>query len=281
MATNIFLKGYLSYIAVFCAFLLSGCLYSTGHFNTGKLLEAGQSNTLVGIGKVHNVSFVCPEGNDWHSYSDTTGYNCLRSRFDGLPSIDSGSLPKQRKWETLPKIGFEYRLGIFNAFGPFLGADFGMHYEAPTAPISAEFDIRIGFPSPKNLDINHTLSAGWGIGLWADNSYFLEYALSKEWKKFLFFSNYRLTYLATQAADLQRTSDSLRFFRNQKSINQISFGAKWDWPEIFLLPDFIIPQIIVTYPIALVDDSYGYAYPKTYLKTSSWDYNLGIGWHFK
>jgi len=162
--------------------------------------------------------------------------------------------------------------------GPFPGVEMGLHLESPTNPVSGEFDLQLGLPVPAGRPYHHSLSAGWGIGIWADNSYFLEYAASRSWGGNEFFGNYRATYLASQLADLNGSVEARKFRLNRRLIHQSSLGFKWTLPEIPVVPDFIVPEVGLTYPLAPTGTD---AIPDWVLDDRAWDLSLGIGWHFR
>jgi hypothetical protein len=188
------------------------------------------------------------------------------------------TLPYIKTWSRSFKTSLGYRLGISGRWGPFTGAEIGLHLEAPTNPVTGEFDMKLGLPAPKKFHVHHSLSAGWGIGVWADNSYFLEYALSHSLGESSLFGNYRATQLASQISDLGNAEKNRKFDSHQRLIHQASIGFTWSLPEISILPDFVSPQVILTYPMGPTGDG---KIPEYLLKESVWDLNMGLGWRFK
>jgi hypothetical protein len=241
---------------VACVFLLTGCLYSTAHFNAGRVLEPGRTSLTLGGGGSKTLSFGCEFSREYngYDYSDSTGSHCVEfeNRIDsnGVNAFVQDTTPAKKLWHPGTKYSLDYRLGILGKWGPFPGADIGLHFEAPTNPATGEFDFRLGLPVPGKRPWHHSLSAGWGIGVWADNSYFLEYALSRSWGENALFANYRATHLATQFADLVDAETDRRFAIHPRLIHQASLGFDWELPEIPVIPDFIVPQAILTYPLA-------------------------------
>lgn len=261
------------------ACFLSGCLYTTHHFNSGRLLEAGRTSLALGAGRSRTVDYGCPDGN-WNSFiyesEDSTGSRCLRWR-DGYAMPDT--LSYVHGWNAAWKGSLGYRLGVHGPFGPFAGAEIGLHLEAPTNPATAEFDVKVGLPVPGNRPYHHSLSAGFGIGAWADNSYFCEYALSRAFGASDLFVNYRATYLATQITYLKGAEDKRRFDSRQRFINQASAGFYWRLPDIPVLPDFAVPLVILTYPLAPTGEDK--PPPEYLLDDHVWDFGFGIGWNFR
>jgi len=264
-------------------FVLSSCLYTTHHFNTGQLLEPGNTTVTLGAGLSHSADITCPDG----YYGDV-----IRDSTRALKCIQSGSnivlngVPTQRSPTYIDPLSasnsfvngsLSYRLGISGKAGFLTGLEMGMHIEGPTNPISGEFDLQMGLRAPKFLDY-HSFSLGWSIGAWADNSYFIEYAASKLIYANPLFFNVRETYLATQRGD-QDSSTTLKKFRSKRRwISQASIGWKWTLPTIVIVPDFIIPEIGITFPLAPTGTD---PIPELFLHKMDWNLSFGFGWNFK
>lgn len=269
---------------VACACLLSGCLYSTQHFNTGRLLEPGQSSATLGAGTLRALEYGCAGGWNVYPFTDSTGTHCVVYRFEGsagsngdfTQSIDT--LDQERTWSIAPKASLGYRVGVSGKWGFFTGTEIGLHLEAPTNPVSGEFDLNLGLPVPEGKPYHHSLSAGWGIGIWADNSWFLEYAFSRSWGGNDMFAGYRGTYLASQISDLDDSEGDRRFGSKRRFIHQADFGFKWILPDIPVVPDFIVPMAVLSYPLAPFHTD---AVPDDVLDDHLWDVSLGMGWQFK
>jgi hypothetical protein len=271
-----------------CVFLLSGCLYTTHHFNTGRLLEPGQSSLTLGAGPFHSLDYGCPEASGAYNYgtyeiTDSTGTHCMGSTqfIDSIGNMNyrSDSVPHVHAWNSTLKGSLGYRLGVHGPFGPFAGAEIGLHLEGPTNPASAEFDLKLGLPLPKGIPFHHSLSGGLGIGAWADNSYFGEYALSRAFGANDLFVNYRATYLASQLSDLDKSESRRHFQTRRRLIHQASLGFLWTLPDIPVLPDFLVPLVVLTYPLAPVGTD---TPPPDYLLDDRvWDFSIGMGWTFK
>lgn len=262
---------------------LSGCLYSTQHFNNGRLLEPGHTRLSLGGGISHFPTFDCPDGWYYEAKEGETASQCFGNiqTFNaetGNFESKTDTLAPHTTWYSIPKIGLDYRLGVSGKWGPFTGTDIGLHLEGPTNPVTAEFDVRVGLPIPAKLALQHSLSTGWMIGAWADNSYFMEYAISRTWNDNCLFGNYRFTYLATQPADLGNSVREFYFLHKRRIIHQTSLGFTWNLPKILIVPDFITPQVILTYPLAPFGEQ---QVPEYILDDRTFDFNLGMGWHFK
>jgi hypothetical protein len=266
--------------AVVLALLLNGCLYTTHHFNSGRLLEPGHSAVTLGYGQSRTVGYGCADAPDVYDHSDSTGRYCIRDRqiYGGEVSGQGPDTSRpEAKSTPMSNASLGYRLGIHGRFGPFTGAEIGLHLEAPTSPASAEFDLKLGLPLPEGVPYRHSLSAGWGIGAWADNSWFLEYAASRAFGESDLFVNYRAGYLATQAGEITSNSAKNTFRRNPRWIHQAAFGFRWTLPAIPVVPDFLIPQIGLTYPLAPGSES---DVPAFVLDDRMWSFALGMGWGY-
>lgn len=265
-----------------CIVLLgfSGCLYTTHHFNTGQLLEPGNTSVTLGAGLSHNVSLGCPEGGWEEPYKDTKGsFICsyASTTVDTLGNAVYSNKDAISINESIVNGSFSYRLGVSGKAGPFTGLELGMHIEAPTNPISGEFDLQMGLPAPKILSY-HSLSLGWSIGAWADNSYFMEYAASRMLYASPVFLNIRETYLATQPGEQDSATTLRKFHSKRRWITQVNAGWKWNLPEIRIVPDFIVPELGLTFPLAPIGID---PIPEKYLKKSAWNFSFGFGWNFK
>jgi hypothetical protein len=264
---------------MFAGCLFSGCLYTTHHFNSGRLLEPGQTAVTFGYGKAQIYDLACAD-REAYVYSDSTGEHCQRYYGGNEFTGPADSMAKARpilEETSIPKGSFAYRLGVRGAWGPFTGVEMGWKLEAPTNPISAEFDFKFGLPVPHALPFRHSLSAGWIVGNWSDNSWFSEYAVNGPFGESCLYGNYRVTYLATQYQDLEYAFEKWHFISNQKFIHQVATGFYWKLPDVVLLPDFLSPQVIATFPVVPAFAKI----PHAYLSDYAWGINLGIGWDFK
>ena len=83
----------------------------------------------------------------------------------------------------------------------------------------------------------HSLSGGWILGSWADNSFFTEYAASRAFgagdPAHALYASYRLTYLATQLGEAVRTDTLVnRFDHHRRFAHQASAGFNFRMPAI-------------------------------------------------
>lgn len=266
-------------LGVACMLLWNGCLYSSHHFGGGRLLEPGRSSFALGAGAYSAMSIGCAD------YSESlirTGSGPRCERWD-MGGIDSNGMPVYGQ-DTVaaslesgygPGASLGWRLGLAGAFGPFRGAELGIHLEAPTNPVTAEFDLKVGLPAPAG-SFRHALAAGWGIGMWADNTWFGEYAASREFGRHSLIGNYRATWLATQPYDLKDAVDDRIFTPRRRLIHQGALGFAWSlgkgWPE------FLAPLVLATYPQAPYGDQ---AIPAPMLREAAWNVAFGVRWGLK
>ncbi len=269
--------------SAFAAFLVTGCLYTTHHFNSGRLLEPGKTAVTVGMGREKLYSENCPEG--FSLTHDAQGApSCLNqgSRYLNQDLLGPGDIPDTSAIapnigsQNLPKFSLSYRLGVRGPWGPFTGVEMGWLIEAPTNPGTVEFDLKLGLPFNAKYRAHHSLSAGWGVGMWADNSYFLEYAASRDLGKHALYANYRFTWLATQPSDLDSSFNNWKFTSHRRYVNQAALGLYLKMPEWILVPDFFTPQIIFTFPVVAPFTTIASERLEPYLM----NFNLGFGWDF-
>ncbi len=259
------------------ACLLSGCLYTTHHFNTGRLLDPGQTSVTIGYGRTPLYSVDCASRRD-EVMTDSTGTRCRDPYAGNGNGPDTTSRDPLLTTEIMPKVSFGYRLGVRGPWGPFTGVEMGWQFEVPTNPMSVEFDMKVGLPVPaKHPAFRHSLSAGWIIGMWADNSWFSEYAASRAFGEHALYGNYRVTYLATQPDEVGKFAAKGHFGSSNRFAQQASLGFYLKLPEIFLLPDYLSPQATFTMPVVPPFTSI----PHPLLDDYEWNVNFGFGWNFK
>jgi len=242
------------------SFYLSGCLYTTHHFNTGALLLPGETTNSLGFGTQAFVELKCSDvdmrasGNAYGTVQhDKNGkVSCLVQsirEMDTLYRYDSTWIPVHEKRNTVPNFSFGRRIGVREAWGPFTGVDLGWRIEAPTGPFSAEFDARFGLPIPEKLNgFKHSLSLGWDIGAYVDNSWFGEYAVSYALPWLRPFGQFRATYLATQPPDLEAGVDDLRLTPYRRWVGQFGLGSDFQTRGSGIIPKHILPLFLITTP---------------------------------
>ncbi len=257
------------------AFFFSGCLYSTHHFNTGRILEPGKTAVGLTYGSSYAYEVKCPQGQGYWGYEvlEDGSPVCLQWSSSQIDTVPANILTR-----FYPKIGFDYRLGVRGKWGPFSGVEIGYHHEVPLHyPPLVAFDIKLGLTPFPGWASAHSVSAGWIIGMWADNSWFMEYGASRFWGSFGLYGNLKATWLATQPFDIMRINEDLRFIHKRRWINQGSLGVMWDLPNIPVIPDYFSPQVTFTWP--------GVPATEEKLKVSEsgileWNVNWTFGWKF-
>ena len=237
---------------------LSGCLYSTHHFHTGLLLPAGKSQTTLGGG-------LQPLWRCSGSPADTSARHACNENDSGTERV--------RRSEVF-KGSVDYRLGVRDKWGPFPGVEMEWHMEVPTNPATMEFALNLALPA---RSFHHKIGAGWGIGAWADNSVFMEYAASRRQGAFTGFGNFRTTWLATQIGDVMGEDFAKPFPSNQHLVFQTGLGLFYFLPDWLLVPDFIVPYVSLTLPQVPSGDQ---KFKAADIPLQQWDANLGLGWAF-
>lgn len=264
---------------------LAGCLYTTQHFNTGRLLEPGETAVTLGLGKAHYYREDCPDGY-YGSYQARDGEAgiertvCRKEHFFGAgdPGQSQGGpdsvRPLERMRDDLPKASIGYRLGVRKRWGPFTGIELGWTLEGPTNPVSLEFDLKAGLPMPSRWKASHSLSAGWGVGAWVDNTWFAEYAAARSFGKSALFASYRYSALATQPENIDSSARTGHFMRFPHYAQQVSLGWYQHVPALPVIPDYLAPEFTLTLPV--------YRGELRELRPPAYDlnFNVGVGWDF-
>ena len=228
--------------SVFAAILLSlsSCLFTSQHFNTGKILLPGEKVNSYGL--TRGPLYFC----DGDLEKDSKGHShCVEYESDwGVEHISESSVPS---------FSIGWRLGVRESWGPLTGVDFGYHIEFPG---TLDFDVRWGLPNFKIPNFYHNVSTGWGIGAWADNNWFVEYAAGYELLgRYILYANFRETWLSTQFADLTLNAKPEEdIFKHARSfMHQLSVGTRVNFAATSsLLPTYLhvnahygFPQIML------------------------------------
>jgi hypothetical protein len=272
--------------ALACAFAaigLTGCLYTTHHFNSGRLLEPGQTAVTIGAGRARFYSDQCPDGyyrerpeaggQDFCRYSGNNGPEGFGT---GIQTGPDSIVPLGFTTLSTPKMSLGYRLGVRKRWGPLTGIEMGWSLEVPTNPATVEFDLKAGLPLPSGWKAAHSLSAGWGVGMWADNTLFLEYAASRSFGPHALYANYRFSWLASQPQDLDSSFNNWKFVSHRRTVHQAALGYFHRLPDIILLPDFVSPEFVLTYPLITP-----FATSRSpLLDKYQLNFNFGFGWNF-
>lgn len=251
--------------------VFTGCLSTKHHFNTGQVLPSGKSSVICG-------------------FSKTSGYSC-----DGVKKKDKDEFVHcvkdeiERSGDGLKRKGYyilsrSFRLGVRDNWGLFTGVEIGYQMEIPN---TLEFDVKFGLPQPDNFNFYHSISAGWGLGMWPDNTYFLEYGISRPGERWTFYANFRESYLATQIADLDIDKPEYEddgkdhtgelFIHRQRWYHQVAAGLEYELPAIYLLPDIIHFQGIVNSPVISLPGEPKFSSSR--VGHFDWQLNFGFGWN--
>lgn len=239
----------------------------------GTVLAPGRSDFSIAIGSVPRTDYDCGQeyvGRDstgriaceeWHyrysyqsgDYNSTSGYTYSEPRI-GI--------------EREPHFAVNWKLGVLGPFGPFTGMQVGTQMEAATAPVTQEFHVAIGLPTGDSA-IAHSLAAGWGVGMWADNSWFLQYAASRRFGSCRVFGSLRGT---LQPSVNLMDIDKGRFKSDRSWDFQAATGVKIPLGRAVVLPDWV--GIGAT--LNLVNS----AYPSFDIDELRQESGLGAAWAF-
>jgi hypothetical protein len=233
-----------------------GCLYSVHRFNTGMVLPEGKTQTTLGAGR--QAMWRCA-----HSQADSSA----------APHACGDSAGESVSKSQVFKGSVDFRLGLANHLGPFPGAELEWHLEAPTSPASMEFALNLALPGGEAF--HQAVGAGWGIGAWADNSVFLEYAASRRMGRPLFFGNARVTWLATQIEEVLGEDFAAPLPSHRHLVAQTGAGVSLRLPDWPVVPDFVIPQVNATFPQVPAGDG---RFRAGEIPLVQWDMSLGFAW---
>lgn len=227
-------------------------------------MNAGHSQATFGVGRQ-------PVWNCHRDAGDSA--NTKLACADGSERAkNAGETVQHTTW---PKGSFHYRLGLRDNWGPFPAIEMEWHFEVPTNPATMEFGLNFALPGPSFM--HHKLGGGWGVGAWADDSFFAEYAISLISGQHLLFTNFRATWLATQIGDVLGEDFAKPFPRNQHFVFQTAYGLFYRLPDWPVVPDFIIPSLNLTLPSVPAGEQ---KFKPSDIPTLQWDINVGLGWGF-
>jgi hypothetical protein len=264
------------------ALFLQGCLYSSHHFNTGRILAPGNTAVTIGYGHMNLNQADCREFEGWYAETDSLDVTrCVQWNRQPGDTAPRRTMKPEIVETSLPRFSLGYRLGVRGPWGPFTGVEMGWHLEAPTNPGSAEFDLKFGLPTAGAKRFFHTASGGWIVGMWSDNSFFGEYAASRAfgtgYDAHALYGSWRLTRLATQPDEVfvtDTTTGMPSFGTRRRWANQATVGFHVRLPAIPIIPDYLSPQATFSMPWVPVFESV--RPEEDYLL----NLNLGFGWRF-
>lgn len=234
-------------------FVLTGCLGSSHHFRKGKTLPSGEYEYNYGVSTIEQI--ICTER-------------------------ESGNSCQRFSKQDIPNLSRSFRLGVRDEWGIFPGVDAGYQMESN---LVLEFDIRLAMPHLfiYGEEFNHAVGLGWGVGFWPDNTYFVDYVLSKQWTNKTLYLSTRQSWLATQLSDFgvdngEENEDI--YIHNRRWLQQYGLGFEYTMGEVWLLPDQFHIQVLATGPyVAYI----GSETPNENPFNFNTQLNFGLGWHFK
>jgi len=255
---------------------LTGCLYTVQRFNDGTILPPGASDVTLGIGGASSWSVDCPEG-----YYES-GSNCLRYNYGSYYSAKPPSYDTARpalKEDPLTQVHLGWRLGVRKEWGPFTGAEIGWNLDIPTEPATMEFYGRLGLPGFSDTAVAHSLTAGWGIGAWADNSWWLEYSLSRRLGPVRPWIGGRALLQGTRVSAVS-TDDGDALVSDRHLLWQAFGGASVSLGEIPVIPDWIAVEATWTTPGVRAGLSSKDATNYRIAGKNDFRVHVGFGWRF-
>jgi hypothetical protein len=244
--------------AVFLGFFFTGCNFTSQSYNYGKLLDPGATLLSIGAGvrQFYKVKWADTILDNTPAYAkDTTVYNSLSWCLD-------------------------YRLGILRKLPFGQGLEIGFHLEGPVqynptdsiaknglylGPMALELDCRVGmkdFTLGKGI-FHHNVGLGWTVGEWIDNGWYAEYAAGWEYNWLTPYVDFRAEWAATDPTSVDSLTESYTPFKYERRYwtTRTAAGVAIRLPHIiFLLPDFISPELSVIYPHYSGISHYGITY---------------------
>lgn len=183
---------------VFFTFFFNGCLYSVQHFNHGKTVQAGDLELQVSAGIENVQNWSCQ---DMHKvYHGDTWYGCESYDYTSLDFVKDTIVDPVESIDNQFVFAFSYRHGLMDSLWIFPGLDMGLMSEIHEDEMLLEYDVRVGMPVFSGWEQwHHSISVGWIIGWWVNNSWFVEYAISRKFYSALYlFGSYRALSLSKE-----------------------------------------------------------------------------------
>jgi hypothetical protein len=240
--------------------LFDKCNFTSQSYNTGKLLNPGETMVSLGVGK--------------REFYSITSKDTLIAKVNEPPERVSlvGTNDTIRK--QLYSVSLDYRLGVLRKLPFGKGLEIGFHLEGPyqintnhtinLGPALLEFDGRFGFidmPLGKGL-LHHNIGLGWTIGPWIDNGWYAEYAIGWEYAWIIPYADFRAEWLSTNISDSDSLTNSYNpyTFEKRSWTTRTALGISMRLPHWWFLPDFVVPEISVIGPHYSAVSHFGLAY---------------------
>jgi hypothetical protein len=233
-------------------FVLPGCLITTQSYNHGKLLNPGERLATHGFGCLYSSRYQPIQSNQY----DAGGIFLNGSRYDST----------RFGWFTYT---YDYRVGVLRKYPFGKGLEAGYHLEMAYrgnlsvswngatrtepefyGPPVLEIDTRFGLPDMtlRKCIYHHNVNAGWIVGYWVDNGWFLGYAAGWEFERVIPYVSSRIALSATNA--INRSLDS-NFFKthDRKLYGRICGGVSCKLPFNYsIVPEFVTPECSLMFP---------------------------------
>jgi hypothetical protein len=190
-------------------------------------------------------------------------------------------------WVEQPLWAFAYlyRLGVLSKHPLGGGLEIGWLAEGPTAltrgaATSLELDVRMGLPPARagGHSVDHNIEAGWLIGQWIDNSWFLGYAAGLGGRQALVYGGGRVLRSGTDVIgsdlgvfeDVDDGTGLGRFRASRRSWNfRTHLGFRLALPAMAVAPDVLALEAAAVFPHYQLDRSLGL------------HFSIGFEWEFK
>jgi hypothetical protein len=217
----------------------SGCLVATQSLNHGKLLNPGERLITTGYGWKHSAKYF------------STYHHDSTANIDIIDSTRMGWL----------NFIFDYRIGILRKYPFGRGLEIGYHLEyaqrkerekiVPFSPPLLEIDTRFGLPDftlHKSI-FHHNVNAGWDVGQWVDNGWFLGYAAGWEFNMTIPYISLRYFSTATDLINRGDLSENT-FTKHEKTRGvRLCGGISLKMPANHnFIPEYITPEVSLIFP---------------------------------
>lgn len=226
-------------LAVSALIQTSGCFVATQSLNHGKLLNPGERLITTGYGWKYSAKY--------NSHHDD-----ITTNRDIIDSTRMG-------WLNLI---FDYRIGILRKYPFGRGLELGYHLEyaqrkekgeiVPYNLPLLEIDTRFGLPDftlHKSI-FHHNVNAGWDIGQWVDNGWFLGYAAGWEFNIVMPYISLRYFSTATDLFSREDSSPDSAFIKHERTRGvRLCGGASLKMPVNHnFIPEYITPEVSLIFP---------------------------------